>query len=282
MLHSWNYQSLIHEFLGIENNVVKLSENKSIVIDERNDSFFADNLYLDFGSLGGAIQNLEQNARSQTTDLKDIKDIEGLKKFIHNYPITQKKIAIASKHSEIGGIISKKVKEESLFDFCQFEQSLVVDNNQNSHFNTVISYINNSSITNENALRISLLYCVKYLNNENNRIDEIKLELSKRPDGHVLESFIDKFIKWLPKNDAISSRKSLLSKAISFMLNDDKKDAFRRYSPFLKKLIEKQFKDLPYQTIKEYPQNSDINQIIVFFVVTTIHNMNSFVYKEIN
>lgn len=309
LLHAWSYQALIHEFLGIDDNVVRLSGDKSVVLDERSDAFFAENLYLDFGSLGGAIQGLQQNARAQTSDVRDVKDIDALKKFIHNYPISQRRMAIAAKHSEIGGIISNRVKEEGLFELCQFEQSLAVDENQEEHFRRVMEYAANPETTNENALRVALLYCARYLGTDNNRIDEIMEELKKRNGGGELGDMVDKFVNWLPKNDRAAERKSIFSKAISFMRNDDKRDAFRRYSPFLKKLIEKQFKELPYVTIKDLPQNSEINQIIVFFVGgvtyeeasyaynqeitkslnadliiggTTIHNMRSFVYNEIN
>ncbi|KAH0789538.1 Vacuolar protein sorting-associated protein 45 [Histomonas meleagridis] len=307
LLHAWTYQSLIHEFLGINNNIITISGNKSVVVDESSDSFFAENLYSNYGELGEAQKNLVQSVQAQHTDVQDIKDVDALKKFIHNYPLYQQKQALASKHAEILGEISNRIKNENLFQFAPLEQSIAVENNITSHHSAVISYINDMNVTNDNALRISILYCLRYSNSKGADIDSIKSALYNRPNGEILVSLIDKFIEQFPKTEQMFSTKSILSKAKNLIGLDESQNKFMQYTPqlytMLQKLSKGQMDAQMFQSIKELPPNSELQRVIVFYVGgatyeegriayasndmnvivggTTIHNMHSFVYEEI-
>ena len=64
LLSQWTYQAMVHELLGIRNNVVDLralpkpvaKENQELVLSAGQDHFFSQYQYANFGELGAAVK----------------------------------------------------------------------------------------------------------------------------------------------------------------------------------------------------------------------------------
>jgi hypothetical protein len=102
--------------LGLRNNVVTLGSDpaKSLGLDERTDGFFAKHLFKDFGAVAPQVEALVKSVKSQHVDVHEIRDIDGLKKFIHTYHVLQKEQALAAKHTGLLGEISDTFTAENL------------------------------------------------------------------------------------------------------------------------------------------------------------------------
>ena len=314
ILHSWSYQSLLHEIVGINNNVVRVNSKQSIVLDERTDNFFSANLNANYGDLGEAHNNLLKSVQSQHTDVKDIQDVDALKKFIHTYPIYQEKKTLAAKHSELLGAISTAIKNENLLTFAPLEQEIVVENSQARHFEAVMSSLRDPKITDQNALRISILYALKYENAKDNNMEDIKGALYSRNKGDKLVEALDRTLLFagssFRRSEPLFLNKSIFSKAKNLIgLDESGQNKFMQYTPNLASIIQriekKQIDPSLFPSIRELPGTLEAKKIIIFYVGgttyeearlvssaaasgldiivggTTIHNMNSFVYDEV-
>lgn len=146
LLSQWTYQAMVHELLGINNGRVDLSnapdikdELREVVISPEQDSFFAKNLYDNFGDLGANVKAYvgEYQAKSFTTSGEDsgkiahiagsknrIETIADMKKFVEEYPEFRKLGGNVSKHVALIGELSRLVGAKKLLEVSELEQSL--------------------------------------------------------------------------------------------------------------------------------------------------------------
>lgn len=235
LLHTWSYQALIHEILGMDNNVVVRKTN-TYVLDERTDEFFTANLFSNYGEIGDALNALTSGVKAQHMNVSDIQDIEGLKKFIHSYPIYQEKQALAAKHASILAEISDAVKRENLLEIAPLEQKIAVESAQQAHCAAVMAAIRNPEVADQNAIRLSLLYALHY---EPANVDELKAALGSRRAElpAVVDAFLDFTGHSFARGSAAFSPKNLFSKAKGLIGLDENK--FELYTPGLASVLQK-------------------------------------------
>src|SRR5436190_4455817 len=82
LLSQWTYQAMVHELLTIQNGRVSLSsvpdirpELKEIVLSPDQDTFFAKNMYLNFGDLGANVKEYVDQYQSKTKSNMNIESI---------------------------------------------------------------------------------------------------------------------------------------------------------------------------------------------------------------
>lgn len=150
LLTQWTYQAMVHECLGITNGRVDLSsapdvkdELREIVISPEQDSFFAKNLYSNFGDLGANVKSYvdEYQQKSFTTSgstgsaatpaagKNRIESIADMKRFVEEYPEFRKLGGNVSKHVALIGELSRIVAAKRLLEVSELEQSLACSEN---------------------------------------------------------------------------------------------------------------------------------------------------------
>lgn len=89
----WTYQSMIHEFMTINKNIVKLNEDDTasqIVISEENDPFYKESMYLNYGDLTEKFQRYVEKYKSETkqSSIENLKssNLSELKKVLTKFP----------------------------------------------------------------------------------------------------------------------------------------------------------------------------------------------------
>jgi vacuolar protein sorting-associated protein 45 len=321
LVHGWSYQTLVHEILGIRNNVVALKSDpsKSVVLDERTDEFFANHLFTNFGNVGEAANKLTENVKSQHVDVREITDIEGLKKFIHSYPVFQKKQAVAAKHMALLGDVTNAFRAENLMLLGALEQVIATETDQAGHHREVLDVIRSPQSTDQNALRVALLYAIHY-ENDAASIEQIREALESRTNGRHLVAAVDSYIAFagadaFRRPEPLFAGKSLLRKAQKAIgLEGNKLNLFQ---PALAGILRRipsgtrrdpQFTKL-FPIIRGTPEVGDPRKVIVFYVGgvtyeearvaweaarggetppidviiggTTVHNMDTFVRFEL-
>jgi hypothetical protein len=143
---------MVHETMGITNGRVDLSnapdikeDLREVVISPEQDSFFAKNLYDNFGDLGASVKAYvgEYQAKSFTTSSSSgtntpvnnaaaknrIETIADMKKFVEEYPEFRKLGGNVSKHVALIGELSRLVEVNKLLEVSELEQSLACSEN---------------------------------------------------------------------------------------------------------------------------------------------------------
>ncbi|EGG15780.1 Sec1-like family protein [Cavenderia fasciculata] len=196
LLHQWTYQAMVHELLGIHNNVVNLTgskfdptkkdhtptapgqkkESKDVILSTEQDAFFKDNLYLNYGDLGASIKNLVDTYQEKMHTNANIQTIDDMKKFIENYPNFQKFSTTVSKHVSLMEELSKRISEDFLMDISEIQQELACNHEHNTAYSTMVEVLENRKYNLQDKLVLVLLYSLRY---EDGRIWELKELLAK-------------------------------------------------------------------------------------------------------
>ena len=150
LLTQWTYQAMVHDLLGISNGRVDMSKApdvrddlREVVISPEQDSFFARNLYENFGDLGAHVKAYVNDYQSKsfatgpggtdsgtsTPGRNRIETIADMKKFIEEYPEFRKLGGNVSKHVALIGELSRLVSARRLLEISELEQSLACSEN---------------------------------------------------------------------------------------------------------------------------------------------------------
>ncbi|KAL5997127.1 vacuolar protein sorting-associated protein 45 [Asimina triloba] len=169
LLNQWTYQAMVHELIGIEDNKVDLrhigkvhKDQQEVVLSSEQDSFFRDNMYMNFGDLGMNIKRMVDEFQQLSKNTQNIQTIEDMAKFVDNYPEYRKMQGNVSKHVTMVTEMSKIVEERKLMLVSQTEQELACNASQASAFMAVVNLLDDESISDIDQLRLVMLYALRY------------------------------------------------------------------------------------------------------------------------
>ncbi|CAB3375296.1 Hypothetical predicted protein [Cloeon dipterum] len=187
LLLQWTYQAMVHELLTITNNRVSLAnvpgvsdELKEVVLSAENDEFYAQAQYNNFGETGQKIKNLMEEFQKKAKSTQRVESISDMKTFVEAYPQFKKMSGTVAKHVTVVGELSSKVGKHQLMEVSVAEQEITCRNDHAQHLNSVKQLIANSSIRDEDALRLVMLYALKYEKHSNNALVNLMEALKKR------------------------------------------------------------------------------------------------------
>lgn len=117
LLSQWTYQAMVHELLGLNNGRVLIPNvpEGEVVLSGRDDSFFEEHRYHNFGDLGGAIRDLMQGFAKEHRLRTDVKSIDDMRSFLERYPAFRSQSSRVSKHVTITAELSRLVEVSRLF-----------------------------------------------------------------------------------------------------------------------------------------------------------------------
>uniref|UniRef100_A0A674NSU4 Vacuolar protein sorting-associated protein 45 n=1 Tax=Takifugu rubripes TaxID=31033 RepID=A0A674NSU4_TAKRU len=188
LLNQWTYQAMVHELLGLNNNRIDLSrvpgiskDLREVVLSADNDEFYANNLYLNFGEIGTNIKNLmEDFQKKKPKGQQKLESISDMKAFVENYPQFKKMSGTVSKHVTVVGELSRLVSERRLMEVSEVEQELACQNDHSSAQQVVRRLLQNPRVTELDAVRLVMLYALRYERHSSSILPALMDELSKR------------------------------------------------------------------------------------------------------
>ena len=205
LLNQWTYQAMIHELLGINDNRVDLKhvENleqdmKEVVLSCEDDKFFSKIMYRNFGDVAEDIHNLVQDFLKNKNSQAQFQSIEDMQRIIDNFPEFKKGERNTSKHFHILEELRKIVDGRKLYDVSEIEQDIVsgIENKQN-HFKQIEDMIKDLNISKLEKLRVSLLFALRYENDE--KVFKLKESLRKAGLAESQVKIIDCLIEYAGK-----------------------------------------------------------------------------------
>uniref|UniRef100_A0A0K0E3S1 Vacuolar protein sorting-associated protein 45 n=1 Tax=Strongyloides stercoralis TaxID=6248 RepID=A0A0K0E3S1_STRER len=192
LLNQWTYEAMVHELFGINNNKVILNlknkDDKGNVVDESKifvlnclqDEFYATNMYLNFGEIGQNIKQLMNEHQEKAKVHQKLDSVQDMKKFIENYPQFKKMSGTLSKHVQIVSELAAIVAREKLMEISELEQTMFANGDHNECLENVKKLLQNSNISDLNAVRLVMIYGLRFEGHVNNALPSLLSILRQR------------------------------------------------------------------------------------------------------
>ncbi|KAG2388737.1 hypothetical protein C9374_000176 [Naegleria lovaniensis] len=284
LLTQWTYQAMIHELLGLQNNVVTFpSDKREEVISSQYDEFFANNMYENWGDLCKNVKKVVDRYQENHNMKENIQSIEDLAKFMHNFPVFKKQQQEVEKHVSIVTELRSIVAKRRLLDISEVEQELVCGKSHADNYEALQNMLNKESLSEKDAIRLVLLYALRY-EDRKAELKNLKSLLSRK--GVKNTALVDYAIKYGGKSQRTPglfdeaptsiSLTGFFKKVASEFQDKEVTNVFTQHKPRLYDTLDLLFKgklsfdDYPFisLTSRETPQ-----EVIVFIV-------GGFTYEE--
>lgn len=297
LLNQWTYQAMVHELLGLNNNRIDLSrvpgiskDLKEVVLSAENDEFYANNLYLNFGEIGTNIKNLmEDFQKRKPKEQQKLESISDMKAFVDNYPQFKKMSGTVSKHVTVVGELSRLVSERQLMEVSEAEQELSCQNDHSNAQQSVRRMLQNPRLSELDAVRLVMLYALRYERHSNSILPALMDELSRRgvSERHrrMVKSVVEYGGKRVRGSDLITPTDAVAITKQFFKGLKGVENVYTQHQPLLHdtldQLIKGRLKDsqFPYlgaSSLRDRPQD-----IVVFMIggamyeeALTVYNLN--------
>jgi vacuolar protein sorting-associated protein 45 len=321
LLTQWTYQAMVHQLLGIKNNRVDLSnvagvpnELKEVVLSADQDEFYASNLYSNYGEIAVKIRDLIESFQLRAKEQKKIESIADMKNFVENYPQFKKMSGTVNKHLVVISELSLQISKKSLLELSELEQDIACRADHSAQLQRVKKLVSDERITVDDALRLILIYAMRYERHANCGTVGL-LNALKARNGRV--HMVPKMLEYISQNarnelfnlakitDAVKLTRNLI-KGLKGVEN-----VYTQHICVLKELLEEVFKgrsiDQQFPFISsEVPYRRPPSEVIVFIIGgatyeealvvqqmnqsgyrvllggTTIHNSDSFMEEVVN
>uniref|UniRef100_A0A3B4ZHA2 Vacuolar protein sorting-associated protein 45 n=1 Tax=Stegastes partitus TaxID=144197 RepID=A0A3B4ZHA2_9TELE len=297
LLNQWTYQAMVHELLGLNNNRIDLSrvpgiskDLREVVLSAENDEFYANNLYLNFGEIGTNIKNLmEDFQKKKPKGQQKLESITDMKAFVDNYPQFKKMSGTVSKHVTVVGELSRLVSERQLMEVSEVEQELACQNDHSNAQQSVRRLLQNPRLSELDAVRLVMLYALRYERHSSSILPSLMDELSRRgvSERHrrMVQSVVEYGGKRVRGSDLITPTDAVAITKQFFKGLKGVENVYTQHQPLLHdtldQLIKGRLKDsqFPYlgaSSLRDRPQD-----ILVFIIggatyeeALTVYNLN--------
>ncbi|ELT93726.1 hypothetical protein CAPTEDRAFT_126905 [Capitella teleta] len=203
LLNQWTYQAMVHELLGINNNRINLSsvpgvsrDLQEVVLSSEHDDFYSANMYLNFGEIGSNIKNLMEEFQRKSQSQAKVESIADMKAFVENYPQFKKMSGTVSKHVTVVGELSRLVGKHGLMDVSECEQELVCQSDHSQSLQKIKSLIANEKTREQDAVRLVMLYALRYEKHSSNDITALMGALQRKGVSERLRKMVPAVLEY--------------------------------------------------------------------------------------
>lgn len=171
LITPWTYQSMIHELIGITQNIVRLSDNdEKLTLSETQDDFFHESMYLNYGDLTDKFQKYVDDYKRQTKQLSiqnlKTQDLLELKRILTRFPEFKKLSNNILKHLNIISELDKQISLQNLWAVGELQQTIVCNlENHQTVRNKVMEFVSDPNLSLECKIKLILLYASKHPQN---------------------------------------------------------------------------------------------------------------------
>ncbi|CCK72900.1 Vps45p KNAG_0M00470 [Huiozyma naganishii CBS 8797] len=169
LLQPWTYQSMIHEYIGIKRNIVNLSkvpnieaELETVTLSSKQDVFFHDTRYLNFGDLGDKLKEYVSTYKTTAQGANSVDTMDDIKEFIEKYPELKKLSGNVSKHMTIVGELDRQLKDLHIWELSEVEQNLTVHGDNNEDYDSTLNLLRDARLSQYYKLKLACIYMLRY------------------------------------------------------------------------------------------------------------------------
>ncbi|AAS53319.2 AFL053Wp [Eremothecium gossypii ATCC 10895] len=282
LLQPWTYQSMIHEYIGIHGNLVDLSgvaeldeELKQVVLSPKQDQFFRETMYLNFGDLGDRVKQYVAQYKSKTKSNSQINTIEDIKHFIEKYPEFKKLSSNVSKHMAIVAELDHQLQKSDIWQLSEIEQNMSVHEDDNNDYHEMLKLLQSPTLDSYYKLKLACIYSLKP-NPVAQKLQQVAklLSVSCSPrEMAIFHKFREQFgahvsqVRKSPENDLISG----LSKKFNKLNHNSADNVYMQHKPKLGAILADLAKgrlsqDIFSSTSGALPTNKPVQDVVLFIV----------------
>lgn len=168
LLMPWTYQSMIHELIGIEKNIIHLKLVKEpVTLLDSNDVFFKEAAYLNYGDLTDKFQRYVEDYKKQTklSSIENLKtqNLVELKNMLTKFPQFRKLLNNILKHLNIISELDNQISSQNMWELGELQQVIASNlETQASIKPRMISILENRSCSTTNKVKLVLLYMARF------------------------------------------------------------------------------------------------------------------------
>ncbi|CCW67094.1 unnamed protein product [Phytomonas sp. Hart1] len=251
LLMPWTYEAMIHELIGFQNgNEIVIDsleaspEERHHVLTPQTDSFFEKHRYGDWGQVCGAVSEMI-NAYKEINNIKQtIVSIEEIKNFMARFPESRQKSVQVFRHAGITSQLVAEVKGRNLTHLSALEQDIITRNDITEHSRLMLETVQDPKTDLHDALRITMIYNLRYEKASGNIISRLKQELENRQCAKKKIDLIDRLIEYAGQqrrsHEIFKLSTGHLLKSVLKSVRQPEKDVqnvLTQHTPLLKKLI---------------------------------------------
>eukprot|EP01119_Soliformovum_irregulare_P011496 TRINITY_DN2887_c0_g2_i3.p1 TRINITY_DN2887_c0_g2~~TRINITY_DN2887_c0_g2_i3.p1 ORF type:complete len:392 (+),score=118.69 TRINITY_DN2887_c0_g2_i3:305-1480(+) len=291
LLNQWTYQSMVHELIGIENNLVRLSEPKKgepaeIVLSCEQDPWFKQSMYMNFGDLGVHIKTLVDEYQQKSNSNKNIQTLEDIQKFVDQFGEFKKMAGNTTKHVSLMSELSNLVDKRSLLAVSEVEQDLANNHNHAKHVEMVRELLNKEEIDPQDMLKIVILYAVRYEDHPNKETSKFTEKLGT--EGRQMVTKMVQYAGIGARTGDVLRNKSKVVRGLEVFRKGIQgvENIYTEHKPLLKDTLDmiqqNRLKEADYPFAVGTPQNHAPQDVIVFICggitfeeALTVHEFNS-------
>lgn len=227
LLMQWSYTAMVHELLTITNNRVSLAHTPQlhkdlheVTLSPTSDHFYKGSMWLNFGDLGQSIKDLVLDFQRKTKNSTRLDSIEAMQRFVDGYPEFKSLSGTVSKHVAVVGEMSRLVTQRQLMAVSEVEQELACNEDLYGAGDRVEKLVKDSKVHFDDALRLVMLYALRYEGQEN-AVPRLRAQLREKA-GEDREkrrrvALVDDIIKYAGtkqrSGDLYGNTKSFLARA---------------------------------------------------------------------
>ena len=245
LINQWTYQAMLHELIGIHNNVVTLKgekEEKYVLSDiESVDKFFATQMNNDYGTVANDVEQAGNRLREDNSKLSKEASIEDLRKLIDTLPEKKKESMAITKHYKLFYELSNYVTNHKLMELSPLEQDIACNNNKKDQFNKISIILQDQKVSPLDKTKLYLLFAFRY--EEDSLVQNLK-QLMKENNLENWIEYGDLLLEYAGKKKRVLdvlSNKDFLSKSKKMFMNafGNKNNVFMQHVSYLNDLLEK-------------------------------------------
>ncbi|KEG14214.1 putative vacuolar protein sorting-associated protein [Trypanosoma grayi] len=247
----WTYEAMIHEIIGFQSgNEVTIDdpdakpEERVHVLTAHNDPFFAQHRYSDYGQVCIAVSELVKTYKALNNFDRNNVSLDEIKNFMNRFPEARKQSMQVTRHCGIASQLVTEVNGRNLTRLSVLEQEMLASNNVAEHSKQMMEIVQDPKTDVDDALRMVMLYALRYEKTSGNIISQLKDELGKRNCPAPRISLIDRVLEYggadkrLHELFRVSTGHMLkvVAKAVG-QFGKDVQNVLTQHVPLMKKLI---------------------------------------------
>mgnify|MGYP001161035998 CR=1 FL=1 len=279
LLTQWTYQAMVHEMIGVNDNRVDMSrapgirkDLKQTVLSPADDTFYATNMYKNFGDIGGAVKELLNRYQTELKDNQNLSSIADMQNFVDKYPEFKAMSTNVSKHVAVIGELSRLVDQHKMMDVSHLEQELACTDDHSSQLKNLLAMMDDRSLATVDALRLAMLYALRYETKSNNQINQIKERLRDRNCDQV--NLIDTLLNYAGAakrgGDLYGNKTFMASIANMGTMLKGVQNVYTQHVPFfedsVKKALSGRLPEANFPAVSGVPGNNKASNVVVFII----------------
>lgn len=289
LMTPWTYQAMLHEYIGIDHNVVKLPAAVSspesggagepdgpqqLVVSSKDDPLFEANMVSQWGEVCVNLKKAVDRCKDVMPSDRVSATLEDLSALMQSVPENRAMTFRATKHVSLATHMSDVIKRSCLLEVALLEQHMYAAANRDDHWTRLVALSNRVGIAPHHILRLCIIYNLRYEKpSEVSRAQSIVEKLRLNDDAYG--SIKDVRTRFGGKaTERLFTESSLMQSMLRTLSSEEQtENVYAQYKPALKSLLQDvatgKLSESVFRTIagskKQQSSTARIRRVWVFF-----------------